>query len=120
MAVATVVVTLLLLVRYYGLPMSKASRTLCMGFCLYSCAYTINYSILQGSAARHAEYWNFLNVLVYLATVFLWIKAVHGTRITEGAKSWAGAPQVISTEVGNRLRLLNDQLEQSSHRQQRS
>src|SRR5271165_2078616 len=46
LAGAAVIVTLLLFARYYGLPMDHLNRSLCIGFCLYSCFCVINDSLL--------------------------------------------------------------------------
>lgn len=124
LAVAAVVVTLLLMARYYGVVISTTNRMLCMGFCLYSCAFVINFTLFETRLLEYAQLWNFLNIVIYVATVFLWIKAVDGARETVMSRSLASASPLgeekLSAEARIRLSLLDNQLKQNSQRRQKS
>ena len=122
LAIGAIVVTLLLLTRYYGVAISTTNRMLCTGFCLYSCAFVINFTLFERKLVEYQQFWNFLNILIYVATVFLWICAVYVARETAGDRALAGAKrsssEELSAETRSRLGLLNDQLKQASHRRQ--
>ncbi len=117
LAVGVVVVTLLLLTRYYGVAISTTNRMLCTGFCLYSCAFVINFTLFEKKLVEYQQFWNLLNILIYVATVLLWIKAVYVARETVGDRAPAEArhpAEALSAEARSRLGLLNDQLKQAS------
>ncbi|HKI13336.1 MAG TPA: hypothetical protein VKA02_14560 [Candidatus Acidoferrum sp.] len=116
LAVAAVIVTLLLFARYYGLPMNHLDRSLCIGFCLYSCFAVINDSILEKWATGFMNLWSFLGVLTFLASLLLWLGAARAYSETAPA----GVPVIVpkelygrlSSELNVRLRLLNEHLNQ--------
>ena len=116
LAVAVVIVTLLLFARYYGLPMDNLDRSLCMGFCLYSCFSVINDSILEKWIAGYMNLWSFLGVLTFLASLFLWIGAARAYSETAPARGPVIVPKELygklSSELNVRLRLLNEHLNQ--------
>ena len=118
LAVAAVIVTLLLFARYYGLPMNNLDRSLCIGFCLYSCFSVINDSLFEKWLLGYLNFFNFLGVLTFLASLFLWLGAARA--YSETAPAPARDPVVmpkelygkLSTELNVRLRLLNEHLSQ--------
>jgi len=116
LSVAAVIVTLLLFARYYGLPMDHLNRSLCIGFCLYSCFCVINDSLFDKWLLDYFNLWNFLGVLTFLASLLLWLGAARGYSETAPARVPVIVPKELygklSTELNVRLRLLNEHLNQ--------
>ena len=116
LAGAAVIVTLLLFARYYGLPMDNLDRSLCIGFCLYSCFTVINDSLLEKWVTSYLNFWSFLGVLTYLASLLLWLGAARAYSETAPARVPVVVPKELygklSSELNVRLRLLNDHLNQ--------
>jgi len=116
LAVAAVIVTLLLFARYYGLPMDNLDRSLCVGFCLYSCFTVVNDSLLEKWVNSYMNLWSFLGVLTYLASLLLWLGAARAYTETAPARDPLTMPHALygklSSELNVRLRLLNDHLNQ--------
>ena len=118
LAVAAVIVTLLLFARYYGLPMDHLDRSLCIGFCLYSCFCVINDSLYDKWLLGYLNLWSFLGVLTYLASLLIWTGAARAYSATAPAP--ARDPVImpkelygkLSSELNVRLRLLNEHLNQ--------
>jgi len=116
LSIAAVIALLLLFSRYYRLTMGRLNRSLATGFCLYSAFYVINYSLLEKHLGEMANFWNFLGVLTFLASLLLWISAVGRRQEVERLE----LPRMISlevygrvsTELNLRLHLLNRQLGQ--------
>jgi hypothetical protein len=116
LSIAIVIVTFLLFARYYGLTVHSLDRLLVTGFCLYSCVFVINNSLFEKWMDQYLSFWNFLDVLAFLATLLLWMKAVH-EHVRERAPEQAPAGVAsnyldLSTNLNPRLRLFNKQLEQ--------
>jgi len=109
-------VTLLLFARYYGLPMDNLDRSLCVGFCLYSCFTVVNDSLLEKWVNSYMNLWSFLGVLTYLASLLLWLGAARAYTETAPARDPLTMPHALygklSSELNVRLRLLNDHLNQ--------
>jgi hypothetical protein len=118
LAVGAIVVLLLLLARYYGVVISATNRMLCTGFCLYSCAFVINFALFENRLRKPAQLWNFVNILIYIASLCLWIAAVYIAK--ETALRTTRAPETVSSENRNQRHLLNDRIRQTLHRSQRS
>jgi hypothetical protein len=119
LAVAAVIVTLLLFARYYGLPMDHLDRSLCIGFCLYSSFCVINDSLYDKWLLGYLSFWNFLGVLTFLASLFLWLGAARAYPETAPARDPVIVPKELhgklSSELNVRLRLLNEHLNQLLH-----
>jgi len=116
LAVAAVIVTLLLFTRYYGLPMNNLHRSLCIGFCLYSCFTVINDSLFEKWLTSYLNFWSFLVVVSYLASLLIWTGAARAHSETAPAQAPVIVPKELhgklSSELNLRLRLLNDHLNQ--------
>jgi hypothetical protein len=119
LAVAAVIVVLLLLARYYGLPMENLDRSLCIGFCLYSCFSVINDSIFEKFLLSYLNFWNFLGVLTFLASLLIWIGAARAYSLTVPARDNAIVSKEeygrLSTDLNVRLRRLNERLDHVPH-----
>jgi hypothetical protein len=116
LAIAACIVALLLFARYYLLEISPLDRALSIGFCLYSCFYVINDSLLEKWMYPYVGFWGFMDILTFLASLLIWIQAVRlyapaRVMVAEGPKA-SDLYDRLSPEVNVRLRLLNDQLAQ--------
>jgi hypothetical protein len=116
MAIASFIVGLLLFARYYMLEINPLDRALSIGFCLYSCFYVINDSLLERWMEPYVGFWGFMDVITFLACLLIWIHAVRAYAPTREFATPKTVPSglygALSPEVNVRLRLLNDQLAQ--------
>jgi hypothetical protein len=114
LAIASFIVALLLFTRYYLLPISPLDRALSIGFCLYSCFYVINDSLLEKWIETYTGFWGFMDIITFLASLLIWIHAVHRYAPARDAKVprrvAAGLYGALSPQVNLRLSLINDQL----------
>jgi hypothetical protein len=119
LAIAAVIVALLLFARYYGLPMNPLDRSLCIGFCLYSCFYVINDSLFEKWVNTYLSFWRFLDILTFLASLLIWLAAARAYSVTVPARDPAIVPKELygklSSELDVRLHLLNEHLDQLLH-----
>jgi hypothetical protein len=114
LAMAAVIVAMLVFSRYYRLSIRPFQYSLATGFCLYSAFYVVNYSLLEKTLQQYADYWNFLGVLTFLASVLVWL--ISASRFAE--VEFESPPAVIpvelysklSSELNERLSMLNQQL----------
>jgi hypothetical protein len=121
LAMAAVIVTMLLFARYYGVPVNHFQRALAVGFCLYSSFYVINYSLLERVVQQYAVLWNFLGMFAFLASLLVWTNAATRYSIAEEPAAPPAIPAELygklSSELNMRLFLLNKQLIQLLHRE---
>jgi len=114
LAMAAVIVTVLLFARYYRLPIHPLQRALAIGLCLYSAFYVIDYSLLERVLQQYAEFWNFLGITTFLASLLVWLWGViRSASFEEIEKPIAIPPEAyrkLSAKVNLRLHLLNRQL----------
>jgi len=115
LCIATLVVGMFLFARYYRLPMLDLERQLAIGFCLYSCAWVINDSILEHWHGTHWDFLNYVNILAFLASLLLWIGAVRGAQQPRNLPvSERLSPESygeLSAKLNSRLLLLNNRLD---------
>jgi hypothetical protein len=116
LAMAASIVTMLLFARYYRLPLRPLPGALGVGLCLYSSFYVIDYSLLEKVVQRHTDFWNFLGILTFLASLMVWLRATMRYRSEEEVTQPALISQELygklSPEVNLRLYLLNRQVSQ--------
>jgi hypothetical protein len=116
LAIASFVVALLLFARYYMLEINPLDRALSIGFCLYSCFYVINDSLLERWMEPYVGFWGFMDIITFLACLLIWIQAVRVYAPARVSVTTQTVPcdqyGTLSHEVNIRLRLLNDQLAQ--------
>ncbi len=116
LAMAASIVTMLLFARYYRLPLRRLPGALAVGLCLYSSFYVINYSLLEKVVKRYTDFWNFLGILTFLASLMVWLRVAMQYRVEEEATQPAIISQEVygklSSEVNLRLYLLNRQVTQ--------
>ncbi len=115
LCIAIFIVVMLVFARYYYLPLAPLDRALCIGFCLYSCVYVINDSLLERYWNVYQSFWSYLGIVSFLASLLMWIRAVNGYSVTETSipKREALPSSIygsLSPEFNFRLKLLNDQL----------
>ena len=124
LAMAAVIVTMLLFARFYRVPVNQFQRALAVGLCLYSTFYVINYSVLERILQQYAVLWNFLGMFAFIASLLVWTDAASRC---EESQEVAVPPAIpaelygkLSSEVNSRLMLLNRQLIQFLHVEDRS
>jgi len=114
LAIAVVIVAMFLFARYYRLPLHPLPRALAVGLCLYSSFYVLDYSLLQKMVQQYANYWNFLGIVAFLASLLVWVTAVARYPYhAEEARLKTLPPETygqLSAQVNLRLHLLNRQL----------
>ena len=114
LCIATFIVGLFLFVRYYRVPVSNYERMLAISFCLYSCFFVINDSILENWRFSVGLLWNYLDMLTFLASLLLWIGAVY--KYSETAQATVSptlSPEQygeLAQKLNSRLHLLNQRL----------
>lgn len=116
LAMAATIVTMLLFARYYRLPLRTLPRALAVGLCLYSSFYVIDYSLLEKIVRQYSDFWNFLGILTFLASLTVWFRATMRYCADEEAAQPAIISQAVygklSSELNLRLYLLNRQVTQ--------
>jgi hypothetical protein len=114
LSIASFLVLLLIFARYYRVPVFPFERSLAIGFFLYSCFSVANYSLFENLFDKYSNLWNFLDILFFLATVFIWIYAVREYSVDRAARIptlvSAESYELMSGQVNIRLRALNDHL----------
>jgi len=119
LAIASFIVALLLFARYYLLPIGPLDRALAIGFCLYSCFYVINDSLLEKWMETYTGFWGFMDVITFLASLLIWIHAVLRYAPAREAMApkrvTAAFYEALSPEVNLRLSLINNQLSDLLH-----
>jgi hypothetical protein len=115
LAIASVIVVLLLFSRYYGIFVVPPVRVLTIGFFLYSSFYVLNDTVLERWLHDYSNGWNLLGTSAFLASVLVWI---WGLREQQSATTLEpkllpkGIYNAVAPELNDRLRALNDHLEQ--------
>ena len=114
LSIASFLVLLFLFARYYRVPVFPLERSLAVGFFLYSCFSVVNYSIFENFFEKYSSLWNFLDILFFLATVFIWTYAVRTYAVERAAPGGISLPpesyELVSGQLNVRLRALNDLL----------
>jgi len=124
LAMAAVIVTMLLFARFYRVPVNQLQRALAVGFCLYSAFYVVNFSVFERIFQQSTVLWNFLGIFAFIASLVVWITAANRYVPSEEFGAPPAMPAELygklSSEVNTRLLLLNRQLIQLLHVQDRS
>lgn len=113
LAMASVVVLLLVFVRYYEVETPAADRGLTTGICFYSCFGVLNDTLLEKYLYSYAELWSVLGLLAFLASLLTWIWAFRKPMAAEASENIlvpAGFYGAVMPELNLRLQLLNEQL----------
>jgi hypothetical protein len=96
LSLAIVIVCVFLFLRYYGLEAKVPDRQSALGFCLYSSFFVIDFSIFERYLQTRGNFWNFLDIMTFLATLFIWTKAARSYSIVAEA---AGQPVMTEPEI---------------------
>jgi hypothetical protein len=113
---AVALISCLLLVRWYSIPVDPVYKMVLGGFCVFSCAAVAANTLLQVLFLRHfpkfSEAWNYQEVIVFLGVQIAWAVALrHPVRVED--KPALLPPSTydrLSPEVNSHLRALNDLL----------
>jgi hypothetical protein len=113
LCIATVIVVLLLLTRYYNIPTVAADRWLAIGFCLYCCIQAINDTIADRYFIQYQTIWSFSGVVAFFASLTLWSWGLRKPRAVMAMEESLLSQQTyqeINPQINMRLRLLNENL----------
>jgi hypothetical protein len=113
---AVALISCLILVRFYSIPIDPLYKTLMGGFCFLSCTIVAANTLLQVLFVRHFPnadmIWNYLEMVVFAGVQMAWAVALrHPARAQD--KPTMLPPSTydqLSTDVNSRLRGLNDVL----------
>lgn len=109
------IVGMFLFVRYYGIAMPALDRMLAIGFCLYSCFVVINDSIYENWLSFAGAFWNYLDLVTFMASLILWIMAARNYSAADNNVAQPElTPQLyaeLSHKLNSRLVLLNNRLD---------
>ena len=122
LALAVALVSVLLLARYYSVPVHRVYKTILGGFCFYSCTViltnTFSRAFFLHKFAHYEAVWNAATLLPYIAVQVIWALALRSSLPVVEER-----PALLPTSVYNevtplvhaRLRLLNDRLVEMFH-----
>src|SRR5260370_1750638 len=113
LAIAAVIVVLFLFAHYYEVEANPADRLLSLRFCLYSCLWVLDNTILERYLNGYATLWIHLQMLAFLASRTLAAWALQQSQTQTAAQEHLlplGIYQSVEPHITMRLRLLNDQL----------
>jgi hypothetical protein len=111
---AVALISCLLVVRFYSIPVDPVYKTLLGGFCVYSCTIVAANTLLQALFLRHfpqfGDVWNYLEMTVFIGVEIAWAVALRHP-VREEDKPSLLPPSTydrVSPDVNSRLRALND------------
>jgi len=113
LAVAVVILGLMLFARYYRVQAREPTKSLAIGFFLYSCFVVLNDTVLERLPIAYFPVWPFLGTVAFVGTAFVW-----GWALRQGVPQKVAAPEMLpacvyqefSPQVNERLSVLNDRL----------
>jgi hypothetical protein len=109
-------ISCLLLVRFYSIPIDPVYKALLAGFCVFSCTVVVANTLFQTLFLRHfldsGVVWNYLEMVTFLAVQIAWAVALrHRVRVDDKPPLLPpSAYDRLSPDVNARLRTLNDAL----------
>src|SRR5712664_269754 len=86
LSIAAVIVVLFLFTHYYEVQANPADRLLALGFCLYSCFWVLDNTILEQYLNGYAALWIHLQMLAFLASLILWTWALRKSQTETAAQ----------------------------------
>ena len=117
LALAVVIVLLLLFARYYKVRAEEPTRSLALGFFLYSGFVVLNDSVLERLPIAYFHGWSFLDTVAFMGSVLVWgwaLRRAYPQRAVSPAMLPAGVYQAFSPDVNLRLSALNERLSRLS------
>jgi hypothetical protein len=107
-------ISCLLLVRFYAIPIDPLYKALMGGFCVLSCTIVVDNTLFQALFLRHFPnsglIWNSLVMVVFIGVQIVWALALrHPVRVDDKPALLPPATyDRLSPDVNSRLRDLND------------
>jgi hypothetical protein len=113
LALSFMTVAILLFARYYFVKVNAQTRSLALGFFLYSCFSAVNDTVLETLLQRFAALWNFLDTVSFIGCLLIWFWAARRTvphPEMEPERIPADAYQDLSSEMNRRLAAISNRL----------
>jgi hypothetical protein len=112
LAISMAIVALVLFARFYQVEALEPTRSIAIGFCLFSCFTLINNTVLETMWSAYAAMWAFLGTCAFIACLLVWGWALRNPPVIVEAPQLMPADvyQRLSPEVNRRLSALNDRL----------
>jgi hypothetical protein len=112
LAISLVIVAVVLFARFYQVEALEPTRSIAIGFFLYSCFTLINNTVLESLWTSYGGMWAFLETCAFIACLLVWGRALRNAPVIVAAPQLVPADlyQELSPEVNRRLSALNDRL----------
>jgi hypothetical protein len=112
LAISMVIVAVVLFARFYQVEAVEPTRSLAIGFFLFSCFTLINDTVLETWWSAYGSMWAFLGTCAFIASLVIWGWAFRNAPVVVEAPQLIPADvyQELSPEVNRRLSALNDRL----------
>jgi hypothetical protein len=113
LAVAVVILLLMLFARYYRVQALEPTKSLAIGFFLYSCFVVLNDTVLERLPIKYFRVWPFLDTVAFTGSVLVWgwaLRSFVPQKVAAHQMLPASVYQEMSPQVNERLSALNDRL----------
>jgi hypothetical protein len=112
LATSMVIVVVVLFARFYQVDALEPTRSIAIGFFLYSCFTLINNTVLETWWSAYGPMWTFLETCAFIACLLVWGWALRNAPVIVEPPQPIPADvyQDLSLEVNRRLSALNDRL----------
>ena len=112
LATSMVIVAVVLFARFYQVQALEPTRSIAIGFFLYSCFTLINNTVLESWWSAYGPMWTFLETCAFIACLLVWGWALRKEPVIVEAPQLIPADvyRDLSPEVNRRLSALNDRL----------
>ena len=112
LAISMVIVAVVLFARFYQVEALEPTRSIAIGFFLFSCFTLINNTVLETLWSAYGGMWAFLGTCAFIACLLVWGWALRKEPVIVEAPQLIPADvyQELSPEVNRRLSALNDRL----------
>jgi hypothetical protein len=112
LAISMVIVAVVLFARFYRVQALEPTRSIAIGFFLFSCFTLINDTVLETLWSAYGPMWAFLGTCAFIACLLVWGWALRNAPVVVLTPQLipAGVYKDLSPEVNRRLSTLNDRL----------
>jgi hypothetical protein len=112
LAISMVIVAVVLFARFYQVEALEPTRSIGIGFFLFSCFTLINNTVLETLWSAYGGMWAFLGTCAFIACLLVWGWALRNAPVVVEAPQLIPADvyRELSPEVNRRLSALNDRL----------